>query len=475
MADYLPLAPEIFLCCAALVILVIDLFIADKHKMILGWLSIAALAVTMVIINVIDVPDPNLFNGMFVADAMSIFFREMFLIAAGLSILISLTYMKKATIYKGEYFVITLFATLGMMFLSASADLVAIFISLELTAISFYILAAFQKNRAESNEAGVKYFILGAVSSSIMVFGMTYLFGLTGTTQISEFSSFAATSDSNLAILAVGLLFLLVGAGFKVAAVPFHMWAPDVYQGAPTPITAYLSVGSKAAGFAMFLRLFVWALASIKIALILPLAVLAAVTMFAGNLGAIPQRNLKRFLAYSSIAQAGYVIMALAMMTELGTQSVLFYLLAYVFSNIGAFAVIIAVSRKNGDTSFKAIAGLGKRSPLLGLALTIFILSLAGIPMLAGFISKFYVFAAVIEEGYFWLAVVGMINSTIALYYYLNILREVYITEPANQEAIEISASLYAGIQICLIGVLVIGLWPAPFLALAENAAKAFF
>lgn len=475
MGDYLALLPEIFLCIAALIILIIDLFIDDDKKVYLGWLSLTAAIGALIVLEFANIPKAYLWHGMFVSDSYSLFFRQLLLIASALSILVSLTFIKERTKYKGEYFVIVLFATLGMMLLSAAADLVSIFVSLELTALSFYILASFFKDSAESNEAGLKYFILGAISSTIMVYGMSIIFGMTGSTELANFSVLSETAKSNLPLLSISLLFIVVGMGFKVAAAPFHMWAPDVYQGAPTPITAFLSVGSKAAGFAMFMRMFIWAFSSISPAIIMPLAILSIATMLVGNLIAIPQRNLKRFLAYSSIAQAGTALMAMAMGTELGIQSTLFYLLAYVFSNIGVFAVVIIASNKTGDDSFEAFAGLGRRSPFLGLAVAICLLSLAGIPLLSGFIGKFYIFAAVVEKDMIWMAVIGLLNSTIALYYYLNVLREVFITEPLTDEPLEISPSLMASVQICIFAVLVMGLWPAPFLEFARTAASSLF
>lgn len=475
MSFYLPLAPEIFLCCAALAIVIVDLFVGPTRKMLLAWLSLAVIVGTAVILYFVYAQKAYMWGGMFIADDYSIFFRLLFLMAAGLTILLSITFMRSRTVYLGEYYVILLFTTLGMMLLSASGEFISMFVALELMAISFYLLTAFRKDRRESNEAGLKYFILGSIASTVMLFGISLIFGLTGSTEFAKFSALGVLANDNKLVMSLALLLIMAGLGLKVTLAPFHMWAPDVYEGAPTPITAFLSVGSKAAAFAVFIRLFVDAFGAVSSSWMLIVMILSMLTMFIGNLSAIPQRRLKRFLAYSSIAQAGYALMGMAMASELGIQSALFYLLTYVFANVGAFAIVIIAGNEVDDDGFEIISGLGRRSPFLALAMTIFMLSLAGIPLLAGFVSKFYVFAAVVEGNMLWMAVIGLINSTIALYYYLNVLREVYIVEPSTDAPINVSPSLLFTVQVCIIGVLLLGLWPEPFLQFSMTAAKALF
>ena len=360
--------------------------------------------------------------------------------------------------------------------MAAGTDLMTLFLGLEVMSVSLYVLAGFNRNNLKSNEAGLKYFLLGAFSTGFLLYGMALIYGATGTTRIGQIASQVAqmaSPTSNMMLLA-GMLLLLIGFAFKIAVVPFHMWAPDVYEGAPTPLTAFMSTGPKAAAFAAALRVLLVAFPSLLVDWSQLLWVLAVLTMTVGNITALRQDNIKRILAYSSIAHAGYVLVGFAAGNETGTAGILFYMLSYAFMNIGAFAIIILVGKKgepNGNVM--DFAGFGFKHPLLAVAMTVFLFSLAGMPPTAGFIGKFYLFSGAIQEGYIWLAIIGVLNSAASVYYYLRIMVYMYMKEPTEEfDWLQVSAPIALALMISVAGSLIPGIVPSFILQFAQQAVR---
>ncbi|HEX7401139.1 MAG TPA: NADH-quinone oxidoreductase subunit N, partial [candidate division Zixibacteria bacterium] len=382
--------------------------------------------------------------------------------------------------YQGDYFGLILFSMVGMMFLASAGELLTLYVSLELTTIPLFVLAAYRKDEQKSSEAGLKYLILGGMSSALLLFGISLLFGLTGTTFLKELKTalivkFISTGEVGPA-LTLSLIFIIAGLGFKLALVPFHMWVPDVYEGAPTPITAFLSVASKAAGIAAFLRIFFRAFLMVQVDWVLLLAVLASLAMIIGNVIALLQTNIKRMLAYSSIAQIGYILIGAVSASSTGASSIAFYVFVYMFANMGAFAAVIAFGNTTGSDEIKDYAGLSRRSPALAAMMAVFMLSLVGIPPLAGFMGKYYLFSSAIEQGYIWLVVVAILTSVISLYYYLGVVRQMYFQVSSDEKtsAVAITTALKTALIISVIGVLIFGILPHIFLNLANQAAAVF-
>ncbi|MBN2231796.1 MAG: NADH-quinone oxidoreductase subunit N, partial [Deltaproteobacteria bacterium] len=432
-----------------------------------------------------------IFNQMLAVDNFAVFFKVLFAGIAFMVVLASSGYDEKFSRFRGEYYALILIATLGMMLMASTTDLIAVYISLELTSISLYILVSFLKDR-QSTEASLKYLLLGATASAVLLYGMAFVFGSTGQTQFVEIARAVNVSGfsggSVNPALMLGIVFMIAGFGFKIAAVPFHMWVPDVYEGAPTTITAFLSVGSKAAGFAMILRVFVSSFGG-KVALLedwgMIFAVLAVLSMVVGNVSAIPQNNIKRMLGYSSIAQAGYLMVGLAatgagalglkssiMVHPFQAQSsIIFFLAAYALTNLAAFVTVIVISGKINSDGIDDYAGMGKRSPWLALALTLALVSLTGIPPAAGFMGKFYVFSAAAGSDLLWLVVVAAINSVISAYYYLRVVKVMWFNEAPSTEKVRASALPAIAVFLCSLGVLLLGIIPGAVMRLAEYAA----
>jgi len=389
----------------------------------------------------------------------------------------SVNYLKEEEMSHGEFYALILFATVGMMFMSAGSNLITIFLGLETMSISIYVLAGFFRRSNKSNESALKYLLLGAFSSAFLLYGIALMYGATGTTDlkgISEYLSNAAYLKDPMLLAGMGLL--LVGFGFKIASVPFHMWTPDVYEGAPTSITAFMSVGVKAAAFAAFVRVFLYSLWDLQPDWNYVLWILAVLTMTLGNIVAIAQNNIKRMLAYSSIAHAGYIMVGMVASNELGTSSILFYMLAYAFMNLGAFGVIILYGRKGEENlDINDYSGMGFKYPALALLMSVFMFSLAGIPPTAGFVGKFYIFSAAIKSGYIWLAIIGVMNSLISVYYYLRITVMMYMKEPVKEfVGLKWSPSMAIALIIAVIGTLLIGIFPSPYLDLARASIQLF-
>lgn len=477
--------PELSLAVFAIVVILVDLFIQRKELLVM--VSLAGLVISVgFTLAMWGSNSQAIFNDMVVVDNFACFFKLLFLGITGLVILASVDYVSKFARFQGEYYALVLLSALGMMLMAATAELISIYIALELTSICLYILVGFLKD-TKSTEASLKYLLLGAVASAILLYGMALVFGFTGKTQLGEIAQVIQAMPQQTLLaspaLILGIVLLVAGFGFKIAAIPFHMWVPDVYEGAPTPITAYLSVASKAAGFAIILRVFYSSFGlpewlSLDWGLIF--AVLSAIGMTLGNVIAIPQVNIKRMLGYSSIAQAGYLMVGLATMGVspvadiLGRSGVLFFLVAYALTNLGAFIAIIAISNKLDSDLIDDYSGMGKRAPLLALALTLCLISLIGIPPAAGFMAKFYIFSGAVQHGLLWLVVIAVINSVVSAYYYLRVVKVMWLGEPVSVEAVPSSGALRLALVISCLGVLLLGVMPGYLMRLAEVAARMF-
>lgn len=471
MPDLGPLMPELLMVSAALVLVVIDLFI--KKKEVLAYIGIAA---ALVVGYSLLAAEGLAFDGMFISDGYSAFFKLIFLVNLLLSILISVKYIAVERVNFGEYYSLILFATLGMMIMASAGDLIVLYLGLELMALSTYVLAGFIRYSPKSNEAAIKYFLLGAFASALLLFGISLTYGLTGTTDIRQIAAYIQENGltANPALM-MSVLLLIAAFGFKIAAAPFHMWAPDVYEGAPTSITAFMSVGPKAAGFAALGRVFLIAFASLKVEWSQVLIPVAVLTMALGNVIALSQTNIKRMLAYSSIAHAGYALLGVIAGGPGGVASMMNYLFIYAFMNIGAFSVVILLRREgfNGDF-IHDYEGLSKTHPLPAALMLVFMFSLTGIPPTAGFMGKFYLFMEAIKAGYTWLVVVAVVFSAISAYFYLRIVMFMYMREPQTEVRLNPSFGINLALALTTAGVLVLGVLPARVIDLARKAALSF-
>ena len=477
---------EISVIGLGLVLMLADLFVPAERRRFIGYAAIAALGVLLVTSlsgNGSCGQFGTAFGGMFVNDALSLFFKQLFIVAAILVLFMAAEFSDKlAEGSVAEYYSLILFALAGMLFAASSNDFTMLFVSIELITITFYVLVSFQRSKLQSLEAGVKYLILGALSSSFMVFGIALIWGTTGELNFTKLAAVAPQfADSRIFLL--GVLLVLVGLGFKIAAFPFQIWAPDVYQGAPTPTTAFLAIGSKAAGFVLLLRVLFTAVPTVTHSHTFAnlLIVISAVTILYGNLCAIPQRNLKRLLGYSSIAHAGYLLLGVAALSASGQSALMYYLAGYVFTVMAGFFVITLVMRQLATEDISGLAGLNQRSPLLAATLTIAMVSLAGIPPLAGFFGKFLLLKAVIEaaqttgnHGYYCLAFTALAGVIISLYYYFGVIRAIYWgRNPEDLSPIELSSPAKLSLWVCLAGMFWIGLFPNTVLNITNLAAAA--
>jgi NADH-quinone oxidoreductase subunit N len=479
--NFVVIAPEIVVLVTALLVMVVDLFLVREQKDRLAWVSlVGVVAAAGLSFYIWDGSDPQLHN-MLVADGYALFLNLVILTAAALAILFSVEYAARVGLAQGEYYTLLLLSTTGMMLMASAINLMTIFLALEILSIALYVLVGLNRSEQRSAEAALKYLLLGAFASGFLLYGMALLYGQAGTTSLSGLREYAASLGGDFPpLLLAGLGLMIIGFGFKVALVPFHMWTPDAYEGAPTSVTAFMSVGAKTAGFAALGRFALYALGDLHGDWVWLLAALAALTMTVGNLAALRQTNLKRMLAYSSIAHAGYILAGLAAGNELGASAVLFYLFAYAFMNVGAFAVLIAAGRlacspRDGET-LDGLAGLFARKPGLAVVMALFMLSLAGVPPLAGFLAKLYVFGAAIQAGLIWLAVFGVSNSVISAYYYLRVIVFMFMKESdaAEGDPVPVCLALQVGLGIGAAAIVVLGLWPAPIFNLARQAATAF-
>lgn len=462
--------PEILLTILACFIFILDLFMPKGRKTWVGLYALGGIVGTFIFtLSMIGMSEIS-FSGSWAIDNYAVFFKIVFLLVTGLTILISLKYLNIEEINSGEFYGLLIFAIIGMMIMASGVDLMVIYLGLELMSFSIYILAGFIRKDHKSTEAALKYFLLGAFSSGILLYGMALIYGLTGTTNLQQIAALITQGDllTNPGLI-MATIFLVAGFGFKIAAVPFHMWAPDVYEGAPTSITAFMSVGPKAAVFAALGRVFIMTLAGLHPKWEILIWVLAAVTMSVGNILAIAQSNIKRMLAYSSIAHAGYILIGFVVGNSLGMAAILLYILVYTFMNVGAFAMVILICRRGhrGD-QITDFTGFAKQNPIAGLMFVIFFLSLAGIPPTGGFVAKFYLFAAAIEANYIWLAIIAVVNSAVSLYYYFRVVMLMYMREPEGDIPLTMSPALTLAIFIMVAATVVIGVYPGPFIEAAK-------
>jgi NADH-quinone oxidoreductase subunit N len=478
--------PGISLAVWAVILLLVDLFV--KRKEVTAGLTIGGLVFAFIANLLVYNTNETAFMGMFVADQFSGFMNIIVLLTAIISVLMSVDYLKRAGIERGEYYILLLLSTAGAMFMSSANDLIAVFVALELLSIPLYVMAAFRVPNLKSEESGMKYFILGAFSSAFFVYGAALIYGATGTTNLPQIFAIIGTAlggeGQALLLLLLGSGLVLVGLGFKVAVVPFHMWTPDVYEGAPTPVTAFMSVAAKVGGFASLLRIMVVALPALMIgtqavaAWQNVLELIAAATLILGNFVAISQTNIKRMLAYSSIAHAGYIMIAVAAAGTPGTgdeaaRAALIYLLAYMFTNLGAFAVAMAVEKDDGTgTNLDDFKGLSKSKPVLAAMMAFFMLSLTGIPLTGGFIGKFFVFQSALNAGLTVLAVIGVLTSVVSAFYYLRVVVNMYLMDGEGDPAEGATNRVNWATYIAFAGTLVLGV--APFLVTALSDRVAF-
>lgn len=470
--DLTVLLPLLCLAGWALALMLIDLAIPADRKHLTGWLTLVGLAGAAVALT--QWPSAGrleAFGGLLVADGFAAFLTLIFLFSGAVAVVLAINYLPRFNIARGEFYVLLLLTLSGMVLMSQAADLITVFLALELLSIPLYVLAGLARPNLSSEESAMKYFLLGAFASGFFVYGVALTYGATGTTNLAGILA----AERSL-LLAIGAALILVGLGFKVAAVPFHMWTPDVYEGAPSVVTAFMSVGAKAGGFAALLRVFITAFPDIAPQWAFVIALLAALTMIVGNFAAVVQSNIKRLLAYSSIAHAGYILMALPAASHIGASAVgaaLFYLLAYALTTLGAWAVVLTIERKAGEgVALNDYAGLFVRRPGLALAMAVFMFSLTGLPPTSGFIAKINIFQAAVQAGYVWLVVIGVITSLVSAYYYLRVVVLMFMREGAgealNQPLVNVAVGATA------LATFVLGLFPGPLLQLAQQSVLSF-
>jgi NADH-quinone oxidoreductase subunit N len=476
LSDFYYILPELVLTAGALIVLIADVLLPRGSNRALASVTLLVIVATLVSLVPFVGTHVEVAHGLLAVDRFALFFKIVFLVAAAITVLMSGRYLEIERVSAaGEYYFLILCATLGMMVMAGGIDLISIFIGLETMAVSFYILVGLIKPNQRSNEAAVKYFLLGAFSLGVLLYGMSLMYGLSGTTSLRAMAPlFAGQEHDPRLVLAV--LLVVAGVGFKIAAVPFHMWAPDVYEGAPTPVTAFLSVASKAASFAMLLRIFLEGLPAMSADWTWLFYALSVVTMTIGNLAALTQSNLKRMLAYSSIAHAGYLligVVAAGAGYSRGVTATLVYLFIYSFMQLGAFGVIVLMRRQDviGD-ELKDLSGLSSRRPLAAFAMLLFMLSLGGIPPTAGFMGKFWLFGAAIEAGFVWLAVIGVLNSAVSLYYYIRIVVFMYLKKDVMGSEPVLSPSLALALTAAVVATIVLGVYPQLLFNVATASAR---
>ena len=474
ISSVLAILPEIGLVVLAGVVLTMDAFLKDSRKHLMGLTT--AVGSLLIILAALLYSQPSgelIWGGMVRDDMLAFVFRLVFIFAGGITAMISVGARDVAN--RGDYYAIMLGAVIGMCFMASAADLIMLYLAIETTGIAGYLLAGYVRTDDRSAEAGLKYFLFGAATSAVMLYGFSLLYGFTGETSLGSIAQVLVSGNVAISAILGIVVLILVGVGFKIAMVPFHFWAPDVYEGAPTPVTGFISTASKTAGFAVLIRLFISGLAGSEYWLPM-IAGLAVVTMTFGNLVALAQTNIKRLLAYSSIAHAGYVLVAFVAYSELGVASAIYYLIAYVVTNLAAFGVVILFARTAGTDEIQQYAGLSRRSPYLALVMLVAFLSLAGMPPLAGFFGKFYVFAAAVNAGMIWLAFVGVLNSIIGLYYYLVVLKVVYVSPaPDGAEPIDIPNICKIALVVLSLGIILLGTASSPWFNWAMQASKDLF
>jgi NADH-quinone oxidoreductase subunit N len=473
----LAVLPEILMVILALLVMALDLIYREEGGRSLGWWTAGGLAAIFVVSLLVSRPGEDsveLWGGMVRHDWLGFTFTLLFIFGAAITSLFAMEIKQIGN--QGEFYLLLLVATVGMSFMAISADLVMLFLAIETTSIPLYIMAGFLKTDNKSTESGFKYLLFGAMTSAIMLYGFSLLFGFAGTTSIYELTQGFMAGKLSQGLILGALLLVLVGFGFKTSMVPFHFWAPDVYEGAPTPVTGYLSTASKAAGFAVLMRVLMAAFPTVAPVWVIIIAVVSVATMTIGNAIALAQKNIKRLLAYSSIAHAGYALIGVAALSTLGMTATIFYLIVYVVTNLAAFGIVAAFSRVSGSDEISDYAALSRRSPWLALAMLIAFLSLAGMPPFGGFVAKVFVFAAAVESQMVWLAIVGVLNAIIGLYYYLIVLKVVYLYRSEDEDKpIPVTRPYVLALTILIIGVILAGTIFGPLYFWSDAAAAALF
>ena len=462
--DIFALAPLLALTATSLLVMLIEAVVKTSEK-ISYWLSLCGLVVSIVAsfatVNLSGTTLQQMIN----VGGMGSIFSAMFSISALGTIILARDYLKREGAHFGEFYLLILFSTMGMVLMATAADLIIIFLGLELMSICFYVLAGFMRKRALSNESALKYFLLGAFATGFLLYGIALIYGASGSTKISFLvHNYGIISVSPFFWIGIGLLF--IGLAFKVGGVPFHMWIPDVYQGSPTPVSGFMSTGGKAAAFAAIILVFLTSDSSLGDGVAKMIMIVSALSMIVGNIVAISQTNLKRMLAYSSIAHAGYILVGIAANNQIGKSGVIFYLFSYTFMNLGAFGILSLMEREEKNLSYDDYSGLGFRHPVLAAFMSIFLFSLAGIPPFAGFFGKYYVFVAAIDAGLTWLAILGVLMSVVSVYYYLRLIVVMYFREGDQQLPVTISRASYAVIILCILAVVELGVYPSSLLSI---------
>ncbi len=495
LADLQLIAPELILTFTACVALVMEVILPYRKTKLTAYFALAGIALAAVSLGLLWRANQGIavdgFYGMIRIDGFALLFKSIFLVAAAFAIAISTRYLDIEGEQHGEYYALVLFATIGMMFLACGYDLISLFISLELMALTFYVLVAFTKRVKQSNEAAMKYFLLGAFSSGVLIYGMSLLYGIAGSTNLGDIARVVGSTvgqipaDGSLEgvgavrpLLLLALVSLAAGLFFKIAAVPFHMWAPDAYEGAPTSVTAFLSTGSKAASFALFARLFLEALPAMRVDWAPLLGLVAAITIMVGNWAAATQENSKRLLAYSSISNAGYLLLGIVAANTYGYIGLIIYLFVYTLMNMGAFGVIISLRRRGiiGD-NVDDMTGLAQKAPAMAAMMVVYMLSLGGLPMTGGFIGKYFLFGGLIQRGdadgkqwYYWLALWGIVNTVVSFYYYVRFIRVMYLGDRlADDQPLALSPALQTALAVALVGIIFVGIYPQPFIDIAQR------
>lgn len=476
-AMVLAILPEILLVVLALIVLALDLLWSEERRRGLGWLTAGGLGLILVICLAVSRPSGDsrpLWGGMLRHDWLGFVFQMLFLFGAAITSLFAMEVKQLGQ--RGEFYLLLLASTLGMMVMANAADVIMLYLAIETTSIPLYILAGFFKTDYKSTEAGFKYLLFGALTSTVMLYGFSLLYGFAGTTDLYAITQGVLSGDLPLALVLLTLMLVLVGFGFKTSMVPFHFWAPDVYEGAPTPVAGFLSTASKAAGFAVLMRVLLVAFPTAVPYWIAVIAALSTASMTLGNSLALAQKNIKRLLAYSSIAHAGYALIGVAAVSPLGVTAVIFYLVAYVITNLAAFGAVAAFWRVSGSDEIADYAALSRRSPGLALVMLVAILSLAGMPPLGGFVAKVFVFAAAVRSNLIWLAIVGVLNSIVGLYYYLIVLKVIYLYRSENEDQpVPLTRPYSLALGILVIGIILIGTAFAPWFSWSSTAAATLF
>ena len=472
--EFAPALPEIVLAVAAMLLLMIGVFKGDGSTRLVAWLSVAALAAAWLTMIMGPLDRTVIMSGLFITDSFALFMKSLVLLASGLAIIMSLGYIRNEGMERFEFPILMVLATLGMMMMISANDLMSLYLGIELQSLALYVVAAFKRDSQRATEAGLKYFVLGALSSGMLLYGASMIYGFAGSTNFADLArTFQAMEHASIGLI-VGLVFLLTGLAFKISAVPFHMWTPDVYEGAPTPVTAFFAVAPKVAALALLTRVLMSPFGDLMAEWQQILVVLSMLSMGLGAFAAIGQRNIKRLMAYSSIGHVGFALVGLSAGSSEGIRGVLVYMTIYLAMNVGAFAVILSMRVKGAMVeNIDDLAGLGRNQPMLALVMAVFMFSLAGVPPLAGFFGKFYVFMAAVDAGLYALAIVGVLASVVGAVYYLRIIKIMYFDEPGEAFEQPVRTEMGLIMAVTCLFTLFFFAYPVPLLAGAQTAAQA--